>query len=131
MAEEKIVYKELSYKLTGLLYKVHQELGLTRNEKQYSDYFEKLLQENDVKYVREYSFREQRYGQGEIRCRCDFIVDDKIIIEFKTKDFAGKEDYYQLKRYLSTLNLKLGILVNFRQKRLAPKRVLNSQYIKY
>jgi len=63
-----------------------------------------------------------------VRCVIDFIIEDKIIIEFKTKDYITKEDYYQVKRYLITLNLELGILVNFRQKRLAPKRVLNSFY---
>ncbi|MFH1822094.1 MAG: GxxExxY protein, partial [Patescibacteria group bacterium] len=50
------------------------------------------------------------------------------ILEFKTKDFITKEDYFQVKRYLITLNLKLALLVNFRQKRLVPKRILNKEY---
>ena len=58
----------------------------------------------------------------------DFIIDGKIILEFKTVDYLTKNDYNQLKRYLITLNLKLGIIINFRQRRLAPKRVLNSEY---
>jgi len=62
-----------------------------------------------------------------VRCICDFIIDDKIIIEFKAKNFITKEDYYQAKRYLVTLNLELAIIVNFRQYRLSPKRVLNSK----
>jgi len=36
-----------------------------------------------------------------------------------------KEDYEQVQRYLKTLNLALGILVNFRDERIYPKRVLN------
>jgi len=39
----KIIYPELSYKLTGLLYETHNHLGKYRNEKQYADYFEGLL----------------------------------------------------------------------------------------
>ena len=128
MEEDKVVHKELSYKLTGLLFKTHHELGIYRNEKQYADYFEELLKKENIKYDREYKFEDQQYSQNKVRCICDFIVDDKIIIEFKAKNFITKEDYFQLKRYLVTLNLHLGILVNFRQYRLSPKRVLNSNY---
>ncbi len=125
----KIVHKDLSYKITGLLYKTHKELGIYRNEKQYADYFEKLLKEEKIKYDREHRFSDNQYGMNSARCICDFIIDDKVILEFKAKNFITKEDYYQTKRYLVTLNLELGVIVNFRQKRLAPKRVLNSNYI--
>lgn len=37
-----------------------------------------------------------------------------------------KSDYYQARRYLIALGNKLSILVNFRDKFLKPKRVLNS-----
>ena len=40
---DKILYKDLSYKLNGLLFEMHKELGHFRNEKQYSDYYEILL----------------------------------------------------------------------------------------
>lgn len=123
-----LIHKDLSYKITGLLFKTHKELGKFRNEKQYCDFFEKLLRANTIKYVREYKFEDQIYGQEKIRCICDFIIDDKIILEFKAKNFITKEDYYQTKRYLVSLNLELAILVNFRQYRLSPKRVLNSRF---
>jgi len=35
--EDKVIYRELSYEVTGLLFKTHQELGRFRNEKQYAD----------------------------------------------------------------------------------------------
>ncbi|MFA4941495.1 MAG: GxxExxY protein [Patescibacteria group bacterium] len=127
---DKVAHKELSYKITGLLFKTHKELGHFRSEKQYADYFEKLLKREKIKYAREYKFEDHQYGQEKIRCICDFIVDDKIVLEFKAKNFITKEDYYQAKRYLITLNLQLAIIVNFRQTRLAPKRVLNSKFLK-
>ena len=55
----------------------------------------------------------------------DFIIDKKIILEIKAKRIITKDDYYQVKRYLVSSNLQLGIIVNFRQKYLSPKRVLN------
>jgi adenylyl-sulfate kinase len=114
----RILHKELSYKITGLLFKTHKELGRFKNEKQYADYFEELLSKERISYKREHKI--------DNRCICDFIIDGKVILEFKAKNFINKEDYYQTKRYLDTLNLELGIIVNFRQYRLSPKRVLNS-----
>lgn len=122
---EKILYKNESYKINGLLFKTHKVLGRFKNEKQYADYFETLLRRDNLKYVREYRFEDQSFGQNKVRCICDFIIDDKIILEFKAKDFISKEDYHQVKRYLVTLNLELAIIVNFRQIRIVPKRVLN------
>ncbi len=127
---DKVVHKQLSYKITGLLFKTHKDLGHFRNEKQYADYFEELLKKEGIKYIREYKFEDHQYGEGKIRCVCDFIIEDKIILEFKAKNFITKEDYYQVKRYLITLNLQLAIMVNFRRYRLAPKRILNSEFLK-
>jgi len=123
-----ILYKDLSYVITGFLFKTHKELGIYRNEKQYADYFEKLLMDKKINYNREYKFNDRQYGLNKIRCICDFLIENKIILEFKAKNFITKEDYYQAKRYLITLNLELAIIVNFRQYRLAPKRVLNGEY---
>jgi len=126
---DKVIYKKLSYKLNGLLFETHKILGRYRNEKQYSDFFEQLLKREKIKYKREYKFEDHQYGQGKARCICDYIIEDKIILEFKAKDHITKEDYYQVKRYLITLNLQLAIMVNFRQHRVVPKRILNSNYI--
>lgn len=122
----KVIYKELSYKINGLLFETHKILGRYRNEKQYSDYFEKILIREKINYIREYRFEDNQFGKDKIRCICDFIINKKIILEFKAKDHITKEDYFQAKRYLVTLNLELAIIVNFRQPRIVPKRVLNS-----
>ena len=55
----------------------------------------------------------------------DFIIDDKIILDLKAKPIVTKEDYYQMKRYLKSSQKRLGIIVNFRQPHLYPKRILN------
>ena len=124
---DKIVQKELSYKIVGLLFKTHKDLGIYKNEKQYCDYFEGLLKKEKINYNREFKFLEDEEKRA--RCICDFIIEYKIILEFKAKNFITKEDYYQMKRYLTSLYLQLGIIVNFRQKRLAPKRVLNKEFL--
>lgn len=121
MEEGKIIYKDLSYKINGWLFKTHQELGKFRKEKDYGDYLEHLLKNDALRYAREYRIKDFK----EVHNIVDFIVDDKIIIELKAKSFLTKDDFNQVKCYLSALNLKLGLLVNFRHDKAIIRRVLN------
>lgn len=122
----KVIYPELSYKITGIFFGAHNELGRFCNEKQYSDYIENHLKKLGIKYEREKvlspSFDNELPGRNKI----DFLVENKIVIEVKAKRILGREEYYQTRRYLKALGKKLGIIVNFREKYLRPKRVLNS-----
>jgi len=104
----------------------HNELGRYCNEKQYGDLFEGKLKGGKTKYNREYKIKNLITDERVTRNIADFIIEDKIIIEFKCKRVIEKCDYYQLQRYLKAANLKLGLIVNFREKYLKPKRVINS-----
>ena len=122
-----LIYRDLSYKITGLLFEVHNELGRYRNEKQYADKFEEILKREKIKYLREYWIPQSFAGERKNRNRVDFIIEDRIIIDFKAKTIITKEDYFQMQRYLITLKKRLGIIVNFRRKYLKPKRIVNSK----
>jgi len=122
--KSKIIYKDLSYQLVGILYKVHDELGRFAKEKNYGDLFEKILKDKNIKYEREKLISKT----GNEINKADFVIDNKIIIEFKAKPVITKEDYYQVKRYLEFANLKLGLLVNFSHNYLNPKRILNPRF---
>lgn len=122
---EKVIYPELSYKLNGVLFKVRKDLGQFCNERQYCDAIETELQRLGIAYEREKVLPASFQGEREGRNKIDFLIEDKIILEVKAKQFAGKEDYYQLKRYLEAFKLELGILVNMRRYYIQPKRVLN------
>jgi hypothetical protein len=43
--KQEIIYKELSYEITGVLFDVHNELGRYCNEEQRGDLIEKKLEE--------------------------------------------------------------------------------------
>lgn len=113
-----LVYKDESYRLNGILFTIHNELGRFAKEKQYSDALERKFNELNIEYVRENTI-------GYTGNRIDYKVFGRIIIELKAKEFLLKEDFNQLKRYLDITGCKLGILVNFRSKYLRPRRVLN------
>ncbi len=126
MLKEKPVHYDLSYKVCGVLFAVHNELGRLRNEKEYADATEKYLKVFNLPYEREKHLPPSFEGESPNRNRIDFIVDDKIILEIKTKRMLERTDYFQVKRYLVAMNKKLGLLVNFRDKYIKPRRILNS-----
>ena len=117
-----IVYPELSYKITGLLFKTHNQLGRYCKEKQYQDIIEEFLRGENLKFEREKQIAISSGSSGNI---ADFIIENKIILECKAKPFITKQDYYQLLRYLKSSGMRLGMLVNFRNRFLKPRRILN------
>jgi GxxExxY protein len=126
--KQELIYKDLSYKITGILFEVQNELGRFCSEKQCGDLLEKKLIERKMRYEREKFLPESFSGEHKNRNKIDFLIEDKIILEIKSKRMIEKSDFYQTKRYLVAFNKKLGILVNFRDRYLKPKRVINSQF---
>jgi len=121
----KFILGDLSYKITGICFKVHSSLGRFCREKQYSDKLETLFKKENISYKREIEISDLTdSSKGN---RADFIIEGKIVLDAKAKKFITKEDYYQMLRYLKASNLELGLIVNFRNTFLKPKRVLNSQ----
>jgi GxxExxY protein len=117
----KIYYPELSYKIVGILFNVHDKLGRFYREKQYCDEIESMLKLKEIPYKREQFLKKNDN-------KVDFIIKDLIILEVKAKTALERTDYAQIKRYLENSNLKLGILVNFHNRYIKPIRILNSKY---
>jgi len=113
----KIIYPELSYKITGILFATHNELGQYAREKQYGDLLEKKFKEINLPYKRELSISDS----GNI---LDFLIDNKIILEIKTVRIITKDNYRQIQNYLQATSIKLGLLVNFKSKYLKPIRII-------
>ncbi|MBU3942631.1 GxxExxY protein [Patescibacteria group bacterium] len=78
-------------------------------------------------YLREFAFPCSFEGEKSRRNIADFVIEDKIVVELKAKDIILKEDYFQVQRYLTSSNKKLGLIFNFRQRYLRPKRILNNK----
>ena len=119
--DNKIIEKELSYKLGGIFFEIQGELGRFCRERQYADLLEKKLEKAKIKFKREYPIEIANRKSNFV----DFIVEDKILIDLKAKPFIKKEDYFQMKRYLGVTNIALGLIVNFQNQYLKPKRILN------
>lgn len=123
MKADKIIEKELSYKICGVFFEVQNELGRFCREIQYADALAEKLKEKAIKFYREYPIavagRESNF--------VDFVIEDKILVDLKAKPFINKDDYNQMKRYLKNANFELGLIINFKDKYLKPKRILNGE----
>lgn len=116
----RIIYPKLSYMVVGVCFDAHNELGRFAREKQYGDYIEKRLEEEGLDYKREFQISDS----GNI---ADFLIENKMLLELKARDMITKKDYFQVQRYLQATGVKLGILVNFRNKYLRPKRIVKTR----
>jgi GxxExxY protein len=56
----------------------------------------------------------------------DFLIDDKVILEIKAIPRLRPRDFKQVLAYLKSMNLKSGIIANFRPEQLTSHRILNA-----
>ena len=126
--ENKILYSELSYKIVGISYRIQNNLGRFCREAQYANAFEEGLKATNINYVKNKYLPVPVGDKSNIKNWADFIIENKIIVDLKAKPFVERNDYFQMQRYLRICNFKLGLIINFQNKYLKPKRVINSQY---
>ncbi len=102
--KEKVLYADECFKIAGVCFYVQNKLGRFGKEKQYGDLLETRFTELEIPSKRELVA---------LKNRTDFVVYGKILVEIKAKPFLSQDDYDQVQRYLSILDLDLGLLVNF------------------
>lgn len=121
----KVIYPDLSYKLMGVLFKVHRRLGNSYQEKYYQRAIELEFKNEQIPYDREFlvrlNYRDNNIGKYFL----DFVIDGRIALEVKTVPFLRQEYLNQVLAYLDAAQLKLGIIANFRTNRLTYKRLVN------
>ncbi len=128
LKNEDVLYPELSYKIYGLCFEAQNTIGRYLNEKQFCDFMETLFKREKMKYDREKPLPKSFEGEKFNRNIPDFILEDLIVFDAKAKRYITRQNYYQMQRYLNSYNKKLGIIVNFREHRITPRRVINPNY---
>lgn len=129
--KNKIIYPELSYKIVGILFKVHNELGNKYQEKYYQRAVALELAEQKINFKKEVLV-DLMYNNEKIgKYFFDFLIEDKIILEIKATDKFKISDYKQVSAYLKSKDIKLGILANFRTEKITCKRIINPTLKEY
>ena len=125
--DDKVIYPELSYKVVGILFDVYNELGNRYQEKYYQRAVELRLKKENISYSREIPVSLKFEGESIGKYFLDFLIEDKLVLELKVKPRLAKVDYKQVRAYLHSCDLKLGILTNFYGESLEYKRILNTE----
>jgi GxxExxY protein len=122
---EKVIYPELSYKIVGMLFDVWREIGYSHKEKYIQSAIESVFRKNSIVFERELK-TDLKFGNDKIgKYFLDFLVDGKIVLEIKKRDYFSKNDIDQVYSYLKTTGLKLGIISHFTRSGVRFKRILN------
>lgn len=124
--DEKIIFKEESYKIIGICMNIHSTLGNGFLEAVYCEVLEKEFVKNNIPYKREVKLDLLFNGEKlDKKYKADFICFDNIILEIKAVSFIHENFTKQTLNYLKATDKKLGLLINFGEKSLKYKRIIN------
>ena len=127
MQTDKLLHRELTYKLIGIFYKVHTVLGCGFPERIYQRAIEIELKKENIPYEKEKEL-EVKYAAEKVGYfRLDLIIDEKVIIELKAAERLPKIFREQLISQLKASPYELGLLVNFGTPKLEYIRMVRSK----
>jgi GxxExxY protein len=96
-----------------LMKEVYEDLGPGYSERVYHNAVEVLLREKHIPYESERHILVRFRGHVVGQLRADIIVNDEIVLEFKTIKTLTDGSELQAHRYLHLTGLKTAYLVNF------------------
>lgn len=130
MKADKLIHKELTYKIIGILYKVHKNLCCGFPEKVYQRAIEIELKTQNIPYEMEKEFEVRYDGKIIGRFRLDLVIHDKVIVELKAVDRLPKVFREQLISQLKASPYEIGLLVNFGAPKLEYIRIARSKSVR-
>jgi len=106
--------KDLTYQINGAAIEVHKALGPGLLENVYHQCLKHELQLREIKFVSEMSVSvEYKDIEVETNLRCDFFIENSIVVELKSVAEILPVHEAQLLTYMKLLNAPKGILLNF------------------
>ncbi len=124
MNVEKILYKDLSYKVVGLAMQIHTELGPGFLEKVYENALMILFEENGIAAQAQMPIKVTFHNRIIGDYIADIEVENSIIVELKAQNIIADIHKAQTLNYLKATNYRLALLINFGKYRLESHRVI-------
>lgn len=120
---------DITEKIIGCAIKVHRTLGPGFLESVYQAALAYELTQSGLAYEKEKALP-VKYGDIilEIGFRCDFFIENEVIVECKAVRELCPLDEAQLLNYLKICNKQVGLLINFNTLRVIDgiKRIVNN-----
>jgi len=125
MKGNKVIYRELSYRVMKAVFEVHNALGPGFIEGVYEEALAYELELRGIPFERQKAVTVRYKGRVVGIHRLDLVVDGKIILELKAVSAITDVFKQQTLSYLKATGLRLGILINFGAPRVEYTRIVN------
>lgn len=113
MNRDKIIHRDLSYKVVGLAMEVHRKLGYGFLEKVYENALMVLFRREAIDAKQQIAIRVFFEGEDVGYYLADILVASKVVIEVKAVEGLVDAHRAQTLNYLKASGLDLAILLNF------------------
>lgn len=121
--EDKLLYRELTYKLIGLAMQVHKTLGHGFLEKVYENAMMVLLRKESLEATQQANISVFFEGEAIGNYCADILVENKVILEPKAAESITDAHRAQTLNYLKATGLKVALILNFGKTRLEHERL--------
>ena len=122
-----IIEKELSSRINGCIFDVHNEVGPGLREECYQSALKIRLNQAGLPFLAKPQTRRELFYLGQVAdiFEPDFVVAERVILELKTHpDGLPTSAFRQTINYLKFWKLELGLLINFAQADAEIRRVV-------
>ena len=128
---KKLKYESITKIIIKAFYNVYNQLGYGFLESVYEKAMIYELNRFNISVKSQVPIDVYYYDKQVGHFRADLIIEDKIIVELKSKKILIKQDEAQLLNYLNATNKEVGLLLNFGKKAEIIRKVFDNKIKKY
>ena len=125
--EKELPHSELTSKILSCCFEVMKELGPGFLERVYKNALLIAVKQKGLQVQVEQPYEVIFRGKVIGRYNADLVVNQTVIVELKCCDTLIREHQAQLFNYLKVSRLPIGLLVNFRHRKLEWKRLQSNE----
>ena len=125
LKKKDLIYPELCYQIIGILFEVWTRLGFGHKENIYQKAIAQEFKDINLNFTEQLPTKIFYKGKFVGIYYLDFLIQDKIILEIKVRNYFSRKDIEQLYSYLKSENLKLGIIAHLTRTGVKFKRIVN------
>lgn len=121
------IYPDETYAIVGAAMEVHRILGPGFSESIYQEALAIEFERQGIPFEKEKAII-VKYKDIDLHntFRADFVCYQDIIVELKALESTTLEHRSQVINYLKATGFKLGLLINFRERQLYRRRIINT-----
>ena len=121
------IYPDETYAIVGAAMEVHRILGPGFSESIYQEALAIEFERQGIPFEKEKAII-VKYKDTELHntFRADFVCYHDIIVELKALESTTPEHRSQVINYLKSTGFKLGLLINFGERQLYRRRIINT-----